>query len=168
MNTWREGLAWAAGFYDGEGSTTAPMVEGVYHWRVNITQVSREVLDRFAAAVGAGRVYGPYPTKHRPRFMYVATGGEAMSVIAKMWTWLGTVKREQASAAAGVVKTTAARTRPGLRPTCRRGHPLDEKNTHFYVQGKGSWRSRNCRRCRADAVARSRHKRRLVAALLEA
>jgi len=101
----REQLAWAAGFFDGEGS----MVAGTKRQRsvayAQIGQSDRQVLDRFCAAVGVGKVYGPYgPYKTsgnalatKPHFTYRTRGyGEAQQVVCALWQWLGDEKREQA------------------------------------------------------------------------
>lgn len=92
-----EHLAWAAGFYDGEG-----------HFRINqgcptvrINQVGREVLDRFAAAVGVGKVLGPYWSYRgglrfaRSVFSYSACGADALTVVRQLYPLLSGPKRAQ-------------------------------------------------------------------------
>ena len=96
-----EELAWAAGFFDGEGC---------FSWRktrdprgkvlVTITQVDPEVLEKFKAAVGVGNVLGPYNRRpddlgQRPYWLYRVQGRGATKVALDMWPWLGTVKRLQ-------------------------------------------------------------------------
>lgn len=108
-----EELAWAAGFFDGEGSI------GVYHFelygryrgtghmgralRLSIQQADRYVLDRFVQAVGIGRVMGPYRSggkdgyTRRPRWKYdVGSFETVQAVVAMIWRWLSPVKRVQA------------------------------------------------------------------------
>ena len=58
-------LAWAAGFFEGEGSVGAfktgrPRKDGTRRIGVSlsINQVDRECLDRFREVVGVGRIYG--------------------------------------------------------------------------------------------------------------
>ena len=107
----REELAWAAGFYDGEGCTTLrhhqtrpgrrPVV------RLSIKQVERGPLDRFREAVGGiGAVYGPYLHGLRQdgsrKWIYTystSTWRESQAVIAMLWTFLSEPKREQAHGA---------------------------------------------------------------------
>lgn len=96
-------IAWAAGFYDGEGSTTTESREGKwFSVRVSIFQVDRRALDRFKAAVGEGTIRGPYnrglgkKTKWKPYYQYAAAGPAAKRVIEKLWPYLGEVKKEQA------------------------------------------------------------------------
>ena len=107
----REELAWAAGFFDGEGNTSfgskptirrdGSVFKGVM---VQIGQAESipgecpEVLSRFKNAVGGiGVIMGPYPTGHKPAWRYQASGFEAsQAVIAMLWTFLGEVKKKQA------------------------------------------------------------------------
>ncbi len=111
----RENVAWAAGFFDAEGcfSTTARVGVGA-----SITQTDRELLDRFRAIVGFGKVYGPYQTRaadrfpRKPHYFYKAYGRERVqALLAMMWTWLGSAKRQQAI------------DRLDWPTTCARGHP---------------------------------------------
>jgi hypothetical protein len=56
-------LAWAAGFFEGEGSVTTS--GGRLVLRVN--QTHPEPVERFATTIGLGRVYGPYLNRTRDR-----------------------------------------------------------------------------------------------------
>lgn len=105
MNPWvvdREELAWAAGLYDGEGSTTWGGTAGA---QMLVSQSDPEVLHRFRAAVGVGKVYGPYSAgcrdgfKRKPKWMYKIDGfANVQAVVALLWRKLGTPKRRQAAA----------------------------------------------------------------------
>ena len=73
---WQDGasieIVWAAGFFDGEGCITysasgSPQATHKHYLRLIITQTDPEPLLRFAAAVGAGNVLGPYPPKAAQR-----------------------------------------------------------------------------------------------------
>lgn len=99
-------LAWAAGFFDGEGTTIArsDRRRATYHQLdVSVPQASRsgtpEVLAKFQRAVlGVGRIYGPNGSGlYRWR-----AGGRigADLALALIWPWLGAVKRAQAATAA--------------------------------------------------------------------
>jgi len=101
----REELAWAAGFFDGEGNThyqsslsKRPKDKGRNSRtiRVNITQLysNLEVLSRFHVAVGKiGHFNGPI----RLAMTYNATSfEEAQAVIAMLWKFLSSKKRAQA------------------------------------------------------------------------
>lgn len=94
-------LAWAAGFFEGEGTVTLRPLRGVTHTpgdlRVAVTQnggdEARALLERFAEAVGfTGNINGPYdyagryedsPTK-KPRFTLQAYGSRAVCVMDKL------------------------------------------------------------------------------------
>jgi hypothetical protein len=94
-------LAWAAGFWDGEGSVSLSY-RGVYNRPriiVEIAQVHREVLDRFTAATGMGKVRGPYRPKTKNAQPYYRWGLEGTTHLHllknKIYTYLGSEKRNQ-------------------------------------------------------------------------
>jgi hypothetical protein len=102
MTTWREELAWVAGFYDGEGSTTLT-VEG--YPRMNIGQLwaNRRTLERVQRVLGLGTIYGPYDkaTKsrpgNRPQAMLSIIGyHDVQAAVAMLWTFLDEEKQQQA------------------------------------------------------------------------
>lgn len=98
-------LAWAAGFFDGEGYTG-------YYWacrdgrhrtpgfvgHTTIAQTHPEVLERFQKAVGVGKVMGPYKgrtERNQPRWEY-QTAIKGTLLIAKLLNpYLSSVKRAQ-------------------------------------------------------------------------
>lgn len=98
-------LAWAAGFFDGEGSTFVSHRAdrpGYLRFDVTVPQCGHErlpeVLLRFqAAVVGLGTITGP---DDNDMYFWRANGfQECQSTVALLWPYLGTVKRAQASAA---------------------------------------------------------------------
>lgn len=94
-------LAWAAGFFDGEGHTGMRVPTGRDYGYVvmNMAQTEREPLERFQAAVGAGYIYGPYGRKnhkHRPVWKWQANGWDARRVLAQLSEYLSRPKYEQA------------------------------------------------------------------------
>lgn len=91
-------IAWAAGFFDGEGHTSAASRS----LRLALTQVVRENLERFARAMGGrGRIYGPRKAKRGNDYYHWQTPNrpEAMKCLELLWPLLGEAKREQARAA---------------------------------------------------------------------
>jgi hypothetical protein len=160
-------LSWAAGFFDGEGSTMSTG-KGKYP-RVSITQAGRvarppEVLVRFCAAVGSlGEVVGPEVfanTAHRPRWVYKCHGADAVAlVIDLLWPFLGEVKRAQAMR---VFQTYLARPQPLRRPGVTRGRPLNRtcKRGHPYPDAYWTGRGRNCGICQEIARETYRAKKR--------
>jgi len=100
MNTRREELAWAAGFFDGEGYTSAkPERRDIFiGLRLGISQSEEPPfsLKRFREAVsGIGTIHGPYLTMHKPRYTYSANGVEAQAVFAMLASFLGPEKFKQ-------------------------------------------------------------------------
>jgi hypothetical protein len=100
----RESLAWAAGFFDGEGGT---------YLQKNGTQVALVVgqageidappgvLVKLKEALGGlGQVYGPYrlaDPRRRPKWSWqLHTFERCQAVIAMIWPWLSDVKKKQA------------------------------------------------------------------------
>jgi len=137
----REELAWAAGFFDGEGCFS--YVKTTRYGVATINQIWLEPLQRFQRAVGGlGKIYGPYEQKaHRdkwrrkPQWSYRAhRRDDVQAVAAMLWFKLGTVKRSQA---AEVLRMTTR--------MCRRGHKLTG--------------GRSCPQCIADAWASKREQR---------
>ena len=101
----QELLAWAAGFFDGEGTTIAKRQTsrpGYYQLQVSVPQVGRgglpEVLERFrVAALGSGRTEGP---NKESVYCWRARGRiDAEAALALIWPYLGEVKRAQAASA---------------------------------------------------------------------
>lgn len=102
----REELAWAAGFFDGEGCSWVdrPNKNQGYnrgHLRLKIQQVEKDTLMRFQKALnGLGTVRGPYGpyknSKSQPIHEWAADNFEhVQAAIAMMWTFLSPPKREQ-------------------------------------------------------------------------
>lgn len=120
-------LAWAAGFFDGEGSTGTSVgarrkqINGRLRYtglRLTISQVDRQVLDRFRAAVRVGSVTGPYGNgeKRQPAYRFSTNSFEnVQAVVAMLWKWLGPIKRQQAKHA-----LVEWRNRPRLKTGRRR------------------------------------------------
>jgi len=105
-------LAWAAGFFDGEGhvsviqSTPRPRdTRSYFHPALVVTQGDPGPLERFRAAVcGIGKVLGPYQTgtradgtSYRPAWQFrVGSWADTQAVVALLWRWLSAPKRQAA------------------------------------------------------------------------
>jgi hypothetical protein len=90
-------LAWAAGFFDGEGCITLNTKGKKF--QASIAQVDREVLDRFKSAVEIGNVTGPYdynkPNK-RPFYTWHTNGVDNITILKdKIGPFLSSIKRDQ-------------------------------------------------------------------------
>ena len=167
--TWRERLACSAGFFDGEGHTRCDPHRGsttTLQPRISITQYHREPLDRFLAAVGVGKVYGPY--KGRAWSYTVIEYEKVQAVVAMMWQWLGSVKRAQAKAAlaAALASKRNAPGRPADRPTCKYGHVFSGVN--LLSGTRNGYQLRRCRTCNRERSAHTRARKKFAVALLTA
>ena len=97
----REELAFAGGLYEGEGSMGYR--RGKQQIQVQVGMADREPLERFGAAVGLGRLYGPYVAvrngkTHLPQWRwYINTYEKVQAVVAMLWPWLGPRRRKQAN-----------------------------------------------------------------------
>ena len=103
-------LAWAAGFFDGEGSTNISKTRTGWYLRISIIQNDREVLDRFHKALaGLGKVTGPnqYSYNKNPWYSYSLTGSKAHEALNLLFPYLSSVKREQALAVIKKIRENA-------------------------------------------------------------
>jgi len=124
----RADFAWAAGFFDGEGSTIARAFArrpGYAQLNVTVPQAGHRgipaVLERFQRVMlGMGHLNGPY---RRDLYMLRFNAREEASLVLRLlWPYLGEVKRAQATEAiARVEHGYASRTRKRRAP--RKGAP---------------------------------------------
>ena len=90
-------LAWAAGFFDGEGHVRCNVGGRI---ALTIAQIDPTVLIRFQSAMGGlGKLYGPYkqkvPNGHE-YWQYSVNGFvKVQQVLVLLWSYLSLVKREQ-------------------------------------------------------------------------
>lgn len=99
----RTELAWAAGFWDGEGSAylTGALTRSRQYPQGRINQSGASgipaVLTRFRAAIGFGVISGPQLKEGRePLYQWVVSNRpELCSLLALLGPWLGEVKRRQ-------------------------------------------------------------------------
>lgn len=99
-------LAWAAGFFDGEGSISCSETKRVHSngraLKLGIAQVDPRPLERFVKIFGIGKVNGPYnpSSKGRPYYEFATTKFEdVQAVIGMLWKFLSPPKREKAKEA---------------------------------------------------------------------
>ncbi len=141
----REELAWAAGFFDGEGSTSLrcknrgrarkadyimPMLSISQHY-------SPECLLRFREAVGGfGTMNGPYRYANSPnadRWTWAARRHEeAQAVIVRLWPWLSSPKRKQAVAAFAAYNSDTQ-----TRRRWNRHQPIRRIASRYVIRVKG-------------------------------
>ena len=120
----KEKLAWAAGFFDGEGCTLFKASMRASNGRMygsaslQIAQCGNlekypEVLEKFNEAIGGlGHQYGPYNKKsaNQPYYQLHVIGFEKVqAVVAMLWPWLCSIKRQQAKKALETCKEYSKR-----------------------------------------------------------
>lgn len=142
-------LAWAAGFYDGEGYTASVKLGGKTKAKnryrsvsVNVSQVQREPLERFQKAVGGrGKIYGPRVSKNpkaQPHYIFQTTSvDQSKAILALLLPLLCEPKRQQAQNAIDIHEKYRIRRETSF-PWCE--HPRSEENT------ASDGRCRTCRR----------------------
>lgn len=101
----REKLAWAAGFYDGEGTMCCKTINGKWSsLSISIHQTNKDTLERFQDAVsGLGKVTGPEKSASRlhpnrlPIYLWRCQKFEdAQQVVCLLSPWLTPHKKKQA------------------------------------------------------------------------
>jgi hypothetical protein len=146
-------LAWAAGFFDGEGCTTLDAQQsGFSYVRLSIKQVVVANLERFKAAVGGvGSVSKPRIEVEgcKPVSKYRTSGTAARAVLKLLWSYLGEAKREQATRVLEQENNKGG-VAFAKRTHCPKGHAYDEANTRVRTGG------RSCRTCDAAAHREAR------------
>lgn len=108
----REGIIWAAGLFEGEGSLTtkpAPEAEPGTRggWAMQLSSTDEDVVRRFASIVGCGTVYGPYTNKGRhaqgrwrPYWKWACQARDQVyGLLAKLYPFLGSRRRARAAEA---------------------------------------------------------------------
>ena len=99
----REALAWAAGFFDGEGCigcyyrTNGKTQKRYRLLHISVGQKDREVLDRFKAIFGFGRIV--QTQKNNGPFYHFAVDSfeKSQAIVAMLFPFLGTIKQQQIS-----------------------------------------------------------------------
>lgn len=98
-------LEWAAGLFDGEGSSFTHLNKSRNNYPVFVIALSQshddEVVRRFLKAVGRGKIREVYSrfNPDTPIFTYRCNGWDAIEVIRRLWPHLSGPKRRQASKA---------------------------------------------------------------------
>lgn len=145
-------VAWAAGFFDGEGCSYNQT--GYLSASASVTQTDREVLARFQRAVlGLGSI-GAKPKTHahnKPLFAWrVQNWRDMQAVIALLWRFLSEPKRAQAKRVLARYHSRELKHpwRNGNKriAKCRFGHEMADA----YVQIRNGRDARECRVCRAE------------------
>lgn len=90
----REDLAWAAGYFDGEGSSFLKK-NGKFNNKnlaISIAQNDPETLKKFFGIVQKGKLY-----EYRVWQWKTTNFADSQFVIGLLWPWLGSIKKQQYS-----------------------------------------------------------------------
>lgn len=119
-------LAWAAGFWDGEGNTA--IIRN--NLRMQTAQIEPTVLERLRDALGAGTVYGPYEPRRensQPLWRFMLAGYDNVeTAIGLMRPYLSQPKLLQAD---------AALSQHVVHSIGRAGHPRTTEIVDAYAAG---------------------------------
>ena len=91
-------LAWAAGFYEGEGCATAhgPSSYHPGYPRLEIVQVQREPLERMQQYFGGAiRSFVPARPNNQPSHIWRVNGPRAIGVMMTLYAWLSPRRKDQ-------------------------------------------------------------------------
>jgi len=143
----REGLAWAAGFMDGEGNFRCKKSKyGTLSPIMQAAQIDPDVLYRLNRSLGnIGTVYGPYKLKTGKDVwsFHVGSFEKFQAASAMLWPFLSNIKRQQISSV--LTDPRAGRPKPKTIRCVLSGHDviwdLSRRNGNGY-------RQRRCRTCR--------------------
>lgn len=98
----RELLAWAAGFFDGEGTVCLSSHRARVRTPAILAGVAQsktpELLERFRSIVGFGSICyrPPRRVKTAESWYWLTQSHEAVQALCcLLWPWLGTIKRQQ-------------------------------------------------------------------------
>lgn len=150
----RESLAWAAGYFDGDGCfTVTEQVDGARGvWiKAVLHGTDRELVERFARTVGVGRVRAVRGATDRRKPVWgwqVASYEGVQAVGALLWTWLGSYRRDQ------LAKVLRAGSTHRRHLQCANGHPYGPES---FSAGR-----RRCAICASASQARRDDRKRLA------
>lgn len=149
-------VAWAAGLFEGEGTTflTKPRMRGQTAYSrqcvVALVMTDEDIVRRFAVVVGVGSVHvrSKRPPRKTAYQWTVSDAADVLHVLGLLWPYLGERRQERA---AEVMEHAA--TLVEHRGFCKRGHDLSDPQ-HLYVHKKTG--KRHCRTCRIEGSRRRR------------
>lgn len=132
--------AWAIGLFEGEGCILIGTLRGARRVVLTLGMTDYDVVERFVAVVGVGRIISRPGRKpeHRPFHTWSISGRKCGPVLELLMDGFGKRRRAKAEDALAALAQTKTANRD--KTHCPLGHPYDDANT---------WRYRGFRRCRA-------------------
>lgn len=165
MSSESEALAWAAGFWDGEGCVYLAMFKKQPPIPVfSLTQAGEEavmLMTRFLESTDMHGTIHPVksPEGHKPRWsMRIQGATRVAELLERCDPWLSETKREQALRVLNEAATSRAEwntAKEARVPThCPNGHEWTEDNTYRYKRRNSHYPHRQCRTCRREGMRR--------------
>lgn len=170
-----EQRAWAAGLFDGEGSTMRMPHRshvGYFIAEAAVTQSgdagAPQVLSRFRAAVGGlGKIYGPFKQKRARKGVYrwrVGMQQDIEAVVHLLWPSLSDLKRAQAEEVLVVLRSQPPlpRGNPAWgshKAHCVHDHEYATARVRPYVSRRGGTQRRDSKQCLACSREQAAAKR---------
>lgn len=154
-------LAWAAGLFEAEGHVGARAADDTHSRHrllVTLSSCDRDVVDRFACAMGVGTVREVRPQQPRRQIVYTwqITGKAAKPVVEALLPWMG--ERRAAAMRRGLEVVKLIGPTNAEKTHCPQGHPYSPENT-FLLR-----KARMCRACNIDRCRKRYWLRKVVAA----
>jgi hypothetical protein len=135
-------IAWAAGLFEGEGSIHANSIKKRRYLMLNLSSTDEDVVRKFAAVIGCGKVYGPYYEKSKPgkkpRFSWhtksKADGIQAASLLEPFLCERRLAKLQAVRAL--VEAQPAPKTGWGIGVSDERRKALSERMKRYWAEGR--------------------------------
>lgn len=165
MSPDRAEIAWAAGIFEGEGCIYQGTGVGLV---INMTD--KDVLERFAAIVGVGRIRGPIAgqkANHKSFWEWrVGRQADREAVLLAFMPWLGQRRRDKAERMLAMPRATYGKS---WITHCSAGHPLEGPDAELkvWINEQGRLR-RRCNVCNRENQARYRARVRARTSLRQA
>ena len=98
-------LAWCAGFFDGEGTTSVLKAQRdkYCYLRVSVSQKDRTLLDKFQSIVGVGTVYKAKTREIHSLDIYKQE--DVRKCLDLLWPFISEIKKKQAQNAIDTIAT---------------------------------------------------------------
>lgn len=149
-NWTREGLAWAAGLFEGEGCIAVSRKGNHTQWSMILASTDHDVLERFLEVTGMGSITGPFQREanHKPHWIW-RTGKRAnvYALAVALHPWLGVRRQERVMECLGDI---ASDVHAFAGRKCGNGHRWSPDTVTRRRYG-GRMR-RVCKACLADGV----------------
>lgn len=98
----KNGIEWAAGLFEGEGSVSIYKIanrSNSYRTIISLRSCDKDVLEKFCSIVGVGKVLGPYQNKNKNRKDWydwaVQNYRDCLFVLGQLYPFLGSRRKNK-------------------------------------------------------------------------